>query len=122
MLRRALRYWPRTSRSPSMPLSASSMNFYGIFCGFYEMEMGIYDIEVGFYEIDGRFYEMVLSEEQMSLLRHRRPIADAEPLRGSLLRALGQTLAPLHWAPARETRLRFIGYSGSSELSVGGGV
>lgn len=103
--RRVLRFLPRTSRSPSMPLSASSMNFYGIFCGFYEMEMGIYDIEVGFYEIDGRFYEMVLSEEQMSLLRHRRPIADAEPVRGRLLRGLHQTLMPLHLAPARETSM-----------------
>jgi hypothetical protein len=89
-----------------MPLSASSMNFYGIFCGFYEMEMGIYDIEVGFYEIDGRFYEMVLSEEQMSLLRHRRPIADAELVQDSWLRDLEQTLVPLCLASARENTPR----------------
>ena len=36
------------------------------------------------------------------MLCHRRPIADVEPVRGSLLRGLGQTLVPLHLAPARE--------------------
>ena len=75
----------------------SSMNLYAGNEGFYEIEMGFYGIEVGFYEIDGRFYEMVLSEEQMSLLRHRRPIADAEPVRGRLLRGLHQTLMPCIW-------------------------
>ena len=39
----------------------------------------------------------------MLVLCHRRPIADAEPVRGSLLRGLDQTLVPLHLAPARET-------------------
>lgn len=50
--------------------------------------MGFYDIEVGVYEIDGRVYEMAPSEEQMLLQRHRRLTADAEPVRGSLRRAL----------------------------------
>lgn len=52
----------------------------------------------------------------MLMLCHRRPIADAEPVRGSLLRGLHQTLVPLHLAPARETRLRFIGYSDEEAL------
>ena len=39
------------------------------------------------------------------MLCHRRPIADAEPVRGSLLRGLDQTLVPLHLAPARETSM-----------------
>lgn len=52
----------------------------------------------------------------MLMLCHRRPIADAEPVRGSLLRGLGQTLVPLHLAPARETRLRLIGYSDEEAL------
>lgn len=64
------------------------MNFYGIYRGFYDIETGFYDIEVGVYEIDGRVYEMVPSEEQMLLQRHRRLTADAEPVRGSLLRGL----------------------------------
>lgn len=64
-----------------MTLSVTSMNFYGIYRGFY-------DIEVGVYEIDGRVYEMAPSEEQMLLQRHRRLTADAEPVRGSLRRAL----------------------------------
>ena len=71
------------------------MNFYGIYRGFYEIEMGfydietgLYDIEVGVYEIDGRVYEMASSEEQMLLLRHCRLTADAEPVRGGLLRGL----------------------------------
>lgn len=45
------------------------------------------------------------------MLRHRRPIADAEPVRDSSLRGLDQTLVPLHLAPVRETRPRLIGYS-----------
>ena len=71
------------------------MNFYGIYrgfydieTGFYEIETGLYDIEVGVYEIDGRVYEMASSEEQMLLLRHCRLTADAEPVRGGLLRDL----------------------------------
>ena len=36
------------------------------------------------------------------MLCHRRRIADVEPVRGSLLRALHQTLMPLHLAPGRE--------------------
>ena len=71
-----------------MTLSVTSMNFYGIYRGFYDIETGFYDIEVGVYEIDGRVYEMALSEEQMLLQRHRRLTADAEPVRGSLLRGL----------------------------------
>ena len=50
------------------------------------------------------------------MLCHRRLIADAEPVRGSLLRGLHQTLVPLHLAPARETRLRFISYSDEEAL------
>ena len=92
------------------------MNFYGIYRGFYDIETGFYDIEVGVYEIDGRVYEMVPSEEQMLLQRHRRPIADAEPVRGSLLRGLDQTRVPLHLAPARETRPCLIGYSDEEAL------
>ena len=71
-----------------MTLSVTSMNFYGIYRGFYDIEMGFYDIEVGVYEIDERVYEMAPSEEQMLLQRHRRLAADAEPVRGSLLRGL----------------------------------
>ena len=47
----------------------------------------------------------------MLLLCRRRPIADVEPVRGSLLRGLDQTLVPLHLAPARETRPRLVGDS-----------
>lgn len=104
--RRVLRFLPRTSRSPSMPLSASSMNFYGIFCGFYEIEMGFYDIEMGVYEIDGWFYEMTPSEDQMLLLRHHRSTADAELVQDSWLRDLEQTLLPLCLASARENTPR----------------
>lgn len=64
------------------------MNLCGVVRGFYEIDMGFYDIEVGVYEIDGRVYEMAPSEEQMLLQRHRRLTADAEPVRGSLRRAL----------------------------------
>lgn len=71
-----------------MTLSVTSMNFYGIYRGFYDIETGFYDIEVGVYEIDKRVYEMAPSEEQMLLQRHRRLTADAEPVRGSLLRGL----------------------------------
>ena len=39
------------------------------------------------------------------MLCHRRPIADVEPVRGSLLRGLRQTLVPLHLVPGRETSL-----------------
>lgn len=78
--------------------------------------MAFYDIEMGVYEIDGWFYEMTPSEDQMLMLCLRRPIAGAEPMRGSLLRGLHQTLVPLHLAPARETRLRFIGYSDEEAL------
>ena len=39
------------------------------------------------------------------MLYLRRPIADAEPVRGSLLRGLHQTLMPLQLAPARETSM-----------------
>ena len=78
-----------------MTLSVTSMNFYGIYRGFYDIETGFYDIEVGVYEIDrqvyeidGWFYEMAPSEGRMLLLRHRRLRADAESVRGSLLRGL----------------------------------
>ena len=78
-----------------MTLSVTSTNFYGIYRGFYDIETGFYDIEVGVYEIDrqvyeidGWFYEMAPSEEQMLLPCHRRLAADAEPVRGSLLRGL----------------------------------
>ena len=71
-----------------MTLSASSMHFYGIYRGFYDIETGFYDIEMGVYEIYGWFYEMAPSEGRMLLLRHRRLRADAESVRGSLLRGL----------------------------------
>lgn len=71
-----------------MTLSVTSMNFYGIYRGFYDIETGFYDIEMGVYEIYGWFYEMAPSEEQMLLPCHRRLAADAEPVRGSLLRGL----------------------------------
>lgn len=73
--------------------------------------MGFYEIEVGFYDIEVGFYEMVSLGEQMLLLRRRRSIADAEPVRGSSLRGLDQTRVPLHLASARETRPCLIGYS-----------
>lgn len=82
------------------------MNLYGVNQGFYEIEMGFYDIEMGVYEIDGRVYEMVPSEEQMLLQRHRRPTADVEPLHGSLLRDLEQTLVAQYLASARENTPR----------------
>jgi len=78
--------------------------------------MAFYDIEMGVYEIDGWFYEMTPSEDQMLLLRHHRSTADAELVQDSWLRDLEQTLVPLHLAPARETRLRFIGYSDEEAL------
>ena len=50
--------------------------------------MGFYDIEVRVYELDERVYEMVSSEERVLLLYHRRPIAEAETVRGGSLRGL----------------------------------
>lgn len=64
------------------------MNLYGVNQGFYEIEMGFYDIEVRVYELDERVYEMVSSEERVLLLYHRRPIAEAETVRGGSLRGL----------------------------------
>lgn len=64
------------------------MNFYEANQGFYEIEMGFYDIGVRVYEIDKWFYEMAPSEERVLLLRHRRPIAEAETVRGGSLRGL----------------------------------
>ena len=60
---------------------------------------------MGVYEIDGRVYEMAPSEEQMLLQRHRRPTADVEPVHGSLLRDLEQTLVAQYLASARETSM-----------------
>lgn len=50
------------------------------------------------------------------MLCRRRPIADAEPVRGSLIRDLDQTLVLLHLAPARETRPCLVGYSAEEDL------
>lgn len=61
-------------------------------------------------------YEMAPSEEQMLLLRHRRPTADAEPVRGSLLRDLDQSLVSLYLASARETTPRLVDYSDEEVL------
>ena len=44
--------------------------------------------------------------EQMLLLPRRRSIADAGPMRDSLLRGLDQTLVPQQLASVRETRPR----------------
>ena len=82
-----------------MTLPASRMNLYGANQGFYEIEMGFYDIEV-------RVYEMVPSEEGVLLLRHCPPTADAEPVRGSLLRDLDQTLVTQYLASAHENTPR----------------
>lgn len=80
------------------------MNFYGVNQGFYEIEMGFYDIEVRVYELGGRVYEMAPSEGRMLLLRHCPPTADAEPVRGSLLRDLDQTLVTRIWHLLTKTR------------------
>ncbi len=80
------------------------MNFYGVNQGFYEIEMGFYDIEVRVYELGGRVYEMAPSEGRMLLLRHCTPTADAEPVRGSLLRDLDQTLVTRIWHLLTKTR------------------
>ena len=80
-----------------MTSPASSMNFYGVNQGFYEIEMGFYDIGT-------RVYEMAPSEGRMLLLRHCPPTADAEPVRGSLLRDLDQTLVTRIWHLLTKTR------------------
>ena len=82
------------------------MNFYGVNQGFYEIEMGFYDIEVRIYELGGRVYEMAPSEEGVLLMRHCPPTADAEPVRGSLLRDLDQTLVTQYLASAHENTPR----------------
>lgn len=89
-----------------MTSPASSMNFYGVNQGFYEIEMGFYDIGTRVYEIDERVYEMVPSEEGVLLMRHCPPTADAEPVRGSLLRDLDQTLVTQYLASAHENTPR----------------
>lgn len=89
-----------------MTSPASSMNFYGVNQGFYEIEMGFYDIEVRVYELGGRVYEMAPSEEGVLLMRHCPPTADAEPVRGSLLRDLDQTLVTQYLASAHENTPR----------------
>lgn len=61
-------------------------------------------------------YEMAPSEEQMLLLRHRRPIADAEPVQGSSLRDLDQTLVTQYLASARETTPRLVDYTDEEAL------
>ena len=66
--------------------------------------MGFYDIEVRVYELGGRVYEMAPSEGRMLLLRHCPPTADAEPVRGSLLRDLDQTLVTRIWHLLTKTR------------------
>lgn len=68
--------------------------------------MGFYDIGTRVYEIDERVYEMVPSEEGVLLLRHCPPTADAEPVRGSLLRDLDQTLVTQYLASAHENTPR----------------
>lgn len=83
-----------------------SMNLCGAIRGFYEIEMGFYDIGTRVYEIDQRVYEMVPSEEGVLLLRHCPPTADVEPVRGSLLRDLDQTLVTQYLASAHENTPR----------------
>ena len=61
-------------------------------------------------------YQMVASEEQMLLLRHRRPTADADPVRGSSLLDLDQTLVSQYLASARETTPRLADYSDEEVL------
>lgn len=68
--------------------------------------MNLYGVNQGFYEIDERVYEMVPSEEGVLLLRHCPPTADAEPVRGSLLRDLDQTLVTQYLASANENTPR----------------
>ena len=61
-------------------------------------------------------YQMAASEEQMLLLRHRRPTADAEPVRGSSPHDLDQNLVSQYLASARETTPRLGDYSDEEVL------
>ena len=89
-----------------MTSPASRMNLYGVNQGLYEIEMGFYDRGTRVYEIDERVYEMVPSEEGVLLLRHCPSTADGEPVRGSLLRDLDQTLVTQYLASAHENTPR----------------
>ena len=61
-------------------------------------------------------YQMAASEEQMLLLRHRRPTADAEPVHGSSPHDLDQNLVSQYLASARETTPRLVDYSDEEVL------
>lgn len=61
-------------------------------------------------------YQMAPSEEQMLLLRHRRPTADAEPVHGSSPRDLDQNLVSQYLASAREMTPRLDDYSDEEVL------
>lgn len=61
-------------------------------------------------------YQMAASEEQMLLLRHHRPTADAEPVRGSSPHDLDQNLVSQYLAFAREKTPRLVDYSDEEVL------
>jgi len=61
-------------------------------------------------------YQMAASEEQMLLLRHHRPTADAEPVHGSSPHDLDQNLVSQYLASARETTPRLVDYSDEEVL------
>lgn len=61
-------------------------------------------------------YQMAASEEQMLLLRHHRPTADAEPVRGSSPHDLDQNLVSQYLASAREKTPRLVDYSDEEVL------
>ena len=61
-------------------------------------------------------YQMAASEEQMLLLRHHRPTADAEPVRGSSPHDLDQNLVSQYLASAREKTPRLVNYSDEEVL------
>ena len=61
-------------------------------------------------------YQMAASEKQMLLLRHHRPTADAEPVRGSSPHDLDQNLVSQYLASAREKTPRLVDYSDEEVL------
>lgn len=61
-------------------------------------------------------YQMAASEEQMLLLRHHRPTADAQPVHGSSRRDLDQNLVSQYLLSARETTPLLANYSDDEVL------
>lgn len=59
-------------------------------------------------------YQMSASEEQMLLLRHHRPTADAQTVHGSSRRDLDEELVNRYLASVRETTLRLVNDSDES--------